>query len=74
MDITFDRAICPGDEINEKKSIPSFIHEFRESLGIIIDHCSGKEKRELTPVDLTFSDLTFEELDEIKSKIEEINW
>ena len=42
---------------------------FQEALVELIDLCSAREGSELTPADLTYSDLSFDELDALNDKL-----
>jgi non-ribosomal peptide synthase protein (TIGR01720 family) len=45
---------------------------YRSNLEEIIDHCTKKEEKELTPADLTYSDLSLDELEELNTQIKEL--
>ncbi|WP_160647578.1 non-ribosomal peptide synthetase [Chengkuizengella marina] len=56
--------------IQFKESTAQKILEFyQDNLLQVINHCLGREESELTPSDLTYSDLSMEELDELSDLI-----
>ncbi|MCP4351222.1 MAG: amino acid adenylation domain-containing protein [Desulfobacterales bacterium] len=51
----------------KQESIEKILSDYKQELLTIADHCQGKETTELTPADLTYSDLSIDDLDGIFS-------
>ena len=45
---------------------------YKSGLLEIIDHCTKKEEKELTPSDLTYSDFSIDELEQLNDKIRDL--
>jgi non-ribosomal peptide synthase protein (TIGR01720 family) len=56
----------------KKSTIEKLVDLYRSNLLKIIRHCTQKEEKELTPSDLTFSDFSIEELEDLNTKIKDL--
>ncbi len=54
----------------QKETIVSFIELFKESLHDVITHCCQHNEVTLTPSDLTYNELSIDDLDQIQSNLE----
>jgi len=54
----------------QPQSIEKFLESYREDIGLIISHCKQKDDHELTPSDLTYTELGLDELDDIIDSIQ----
>ncbi|OAD21490.1 Non-ribosomal peptide synthase domain protein [Candidatus Thiomargarita nelsonii] len=54
----------------QPQSIEKFLESYREEIGLIISHCQQKDDQELTPSDLSYTDLSLDELDDIMDNIQ----
>ncbi|UCH97365.1 MAG: hypothetical protein JSV88_11080, partial [Candidatus Aminicenantes bacterium] len=52
-----------------KETIQQLAHGFKTNLVKIIEHCTGRDEKELTPSDLGDEELSLEELEDIKEMI-----
>jgi non-ribosomal peptide synthase protein (TIGR01720 family) len=52
-----------------KETLQQLAHGFKTNLIKIIEHCTGREEKELTPSDLGDEELSLEELEDIKDMI-----
>ena len=52
-----------------KSTVSKLMDNYKRNLSAIIDHCAGKEERELSPSDLDYSKLSIEELSRINKLI-----
>ncbi len=55
----------------EEATMNAFLEKFKQNLTTIIEFCLGREETEITPSDLTFTDISLEELDALESFFEE---
>jgi amino acid adenylation domain-containing protein/non-ribosomal peptide synthase protein (TIGR01720 family) len=56
----------------KKSTIEKLVDMYRSNLLKIIRHCTQKEEKELTPSDLTYSDFSIKELEDLSSKIKDL--
>ena len=56
----------------KKSTIEKLVDSYRSNLLKIIRHCTQKEEKELTPSDLTYSDFSIQELEDLSSKIKDL--
>ncbi len=49
----------------------AFLQKIQQNLETIIEFCLGCEETEITPSDLTFTDISLEELDALESFFDE---
>jgi amino acid adenylation domain-containing protein/non-ribosomal peptide synthase protein (TIGR01720 family) len=56
----------------KKSTIEKLVDLYRSNLLKIIRHCTKKQEKELTPSDLTYSDFSIEELEDLNSKIKDL--
>ncbi len=54
----------------QPQSIEKFLELYREDIGLIISHCQQKDDHELTPSDLSYTELGLDELDDIIDSIQ----
>jgi non-ribosomal peptide synthase protein (TIGR01720 family) len=52
------------------QTIEKFVKFYQEELGLIISHCHQKDEPELTPSDLSYTELGLDELDDIIGRIQ----
>ncbi|MGD2088933.1 MAG: amino acid adenylation domain-containing protein [Candidatus Aminicenantes bacterium] len=56
----------------KKSTIEKLVDSYRSNLLKIIRHCTKKEDKELTPSDLTYSEFSIQELEDLNSKIKNL--
>lgn len=68
LDFTYD--------VNEfsKENILVLVKEYEKAIKMIIDHCKGKQSKEETPSDFKHDNVSFEELENIKNELKDINF
>ncbi|MEI6260570.1 MAG: amino acid adenylation domain-containing protein, partial [Deltaproteobacteria bacterium] len=52
-------------KVHCKETVDMFLGAYRDELLVVIGHCVSRETGELTPHDLTYNDLTVQELDNV---------
>ncbi|MCP5046271.1 MAG: non-ribosomal peptide synthetase, partial [bacterium] len=57
----------------KKPTIQRLVENYKTQLLELMEHCTGKGERELTPSDLSYSGLELEDLDEIKDLLEDLD-
>jgi amino acid adenylation domain-containing protein/non-ribosomal peptide synthase protein (TIGR01720 family) len=58
----------------ERGTIERLVRRCRSNLEKIIEHCTRKEQRELTPSDLDYGEFSIDELSDLENKFREKNW
>jgi amino acid adenylation domain-containing protein/non-ribosomal peptide synthase protein (TIGR01720 family) len=56
----------------KKSTIEKLVDLYRSNLLKIIRHCTQKEEKELTPSDLTYSDFSIKELEDLNSELKDL--
>jgi amino acid adenylation domain-containing protein/non-ribosomal peptide synthase protein (TIGR01720 family) len=56
-----------------KHTIETLTRSYKQHLIEVIEHCTGKKEKELTPNDLDYSDVTIDELEELQEEIIDID-
>ncbi|UCH93477.1 MAG: amino acid adenylation domain-containing protein, partial [Candidatus Aminicenantes bacterium] len=56
----------------KKSTIEKLVDLYQSNLLKIIQHCTQKQEKELTPSDLTYSDFSIEELEDLNDKIRDL--
>ncbi len=56
-----------------RASVQRLAEAFRGELRRIMEHCTGKDEKEYTPSDFSYSDLTLEELSDLEEDFEDID-
>jgi amino acid adenylation domain-containing protein/non-ribosomal peptide synthase protein (TIGR01720 family) len=54
-------------------TIKELVDKYKENLIKIIEHCSQKEEKELTPSDMEYAEIGIEELEEFESELSDID-
>jgi iturin family lipopeptide synthetase C len=54
----------------KSETIETLLEHYKEELTRLISHCSSREERELTPSDLTYKELSLNDIEEIESSLD----
>ena len=69
---TFHLAFTYNKKEYKKSTVATLAGLYRSALSDLIRHCTQKQEKELTPSDLTYSDLSIAELETLENKIKNL--